>query len=349
MKNFIFCFLMLLFSMSLLATEKDDLNLSLMIQPADSSLFVRDNQYYNWCNSIIKDSDGKYHLFYSRWPKSLGFYSWLTHSEIAHAVSDKPDGPYVNSETIIKSRSDNWDKITIHNVQVNKFNDKFYMYYISTNSGDVSLSDDEITCIGTTGYSHKYWNLLRSNQRIGVAVSKSLYGPWKRYDKYLIEPQKPIYNVAVNPSVALGDDGKYYMIIKGDNNPSGKRRLIQAIATSDSPSGPFCIEPKPAFSDIPTEDVCIWFDKLRKRFYAVFHAHGGDYIGLITSVDGKNWSKANNYIVCKKQIPLNDGTVMHVDRMERPYIYLENDIPAMLSFGVKKGNDSFIVFFRLSK
>lgn len=57
---------MLLFSMSLLATEKDDLNLSLMIQPADSSLFVRDNQYYNWCNSIIKDSDGKYHLFYSR-------------------------------------------------------------------------------------------------------------------------------------------------------------------------------------------------------------------------------------------------------------------------------------------
>lgn len=36
---------------------------------------------------------------------------------------------------------------------------------------------------------------------------------------------------------------------------------------------------------------------------------------------------------------------MKVDRMERPYVYLEGDEIKMLSFGIKKGNDSFIVFF----
>lgn len=63
----------------------------------------------------------------------------------------------------------------------------------------------------------------------------------------LLEPQVPIYTVAVNPSVCQGKDGRYYLIIKGDNNPSPKRHLIQAIGTSDNPTGPFVLERKPAF------------------------------------------------------------------------------------------------------
>lgn len=106
------------------------------------------------------------------------------------------------------------------------------------------------------------------------------------------------------------------------------------------------MERKPAFSDIQTEDFCVWFDQKRGRFYTLFHAHGGNFIGMITSEDGINWEKAKNYQVCKKEIPLKDGTVMKVDRMERPYVYLEDGEIKMLSFGVKKGNDSFIVFFR---
>lgn len=340
--------LSIIFQTNLITAENtDDLNLSAMIQPADSSLFVHDPNYFNWCNSIIKDDAGVYHLFYSRWPKKNSFYSWLTHSEIAHATSAYPDGPYTKAEIILRPRPDNWDKITMHNVQVNKFGNKFYMYYISTHSGTVQMNDSILREIGLTGYSHKYWNLLRSNQRAGVAIASSLEGPWLRKDSPMIEPQKPIYTVAVNPSVCQGGDGRYYLIIKGDNAPSGRKHLIQAVGVSNTPEGPFHISEKPAFSDIPTEDVCIWYDQSRKRFYALFHAHGGNFIGLITSENGIEWQKATHYEVCKKQIPLKDGSVMKVDRMERPYMFLENGKPAMLSFGVKKGNDSFIVFFRL--
>lgn len=86
----------------------DNLNLSAMLQPADSSSFFSDSLYYNWCNSIIKDQKGIYHLFYSRWPKSIGFFSWLTHSEIAHTTASSPFGPYKRGETVLKSRTGFW-------------------------------------------------------------------------------------------------------------------------------------------------------------------------------------------------------------------------------------------------
>lgn len=44
---------------------------------------------------------------------------------------------------------------------------------------------------------------------------------------------------------------------------------------------------------------------------------------------------------------MKDGTVMKVERMERPFVYLENGVSALFSVEVKKGNDAFIVFFRL--
>lgn len=343
----IFVFLTLYSCISVYAQSTDDLDLSVMIRPADPALFVHDSTYYNWCNSIIKDDKGEYHLFYSRWPKSIGYYSWLTHSEIAHSTALNPEGPYRMGKTVLKSRSVGWDHVTAHNVKVEKFDTTYYMYYTSTNTGEKRLSEKDLIDVGKTGYSHPYWLLLRSNQRTGVAFSSSLNGVWKRLDRPIIEPHGPIQTVVVNPAVSQGADGRYYLIIKGDDRKAKTSRLIQAVGTSDKPVGPFRLEEKPAFADIPTEDVSMWYDKNRKRFYAVFHAHGGDFIGLITSEDGMNWNKARHYEVCKKEVPLNDGTIMQVDRMERPFVYQENGKPKLLVCGVKKGNDAFIVFFSL--
>lgn len=325
----------------------DDLNLSAMIQPADPTLFVRDSLYYNWCNSIIKDEQGVYHLFYSRWPKSIGFFSWLTHGEIAHSIASRPEGPYSPGETVLKPRPEAWDQVTVHNVKVEQFKDRFYMYYTATNSGAERLSDTELREIGKTGYAHPYWPLLRANQRTGVAISSSLKGPWVRSAQPMIEPHGPIRTVTVNPAVCQGGDGRYHLIIKGDDVSSDKPRAIQAIGVSDAPDGPFRLEMKPAFADIPTEDASMWYDKSRKRYYAIFHAHGANYIGLITSLDGISWQKATHYEVCKKQVPLQDGRVMQVDRMERPFVFIEDGQPRLLAFGVKKGNDAFILFFQL--
>lgn len=328
------------------AQNTDDLDLSKLIHPVDTNSFIKDPSYYNWCNSFIKGEDGMYHLFYSRWPKSIGFTGWLTHSEIAHAVSSRLEGPYTYKESVLKGRKGYWDAITAHNAQVRKFGDKYYLYYTSTNSGKEEWSADFLKEVGRVGYGHKKWEILRSNQRAGVVSAHSLNGPWERRNTPMIQPAGPIKNVAVNPSVCQGGKDKFVLIIKGDDIKSEKRKLIQAVGTGTSPYGPFRLENKPAFDDIPSEDACVWYDEARKRYYAMFHAHGGSFIGLITSVDGINWQKAKNYMVCKKQIPLTDGTVMKVDNMERPFVYIENGNPVMLSFAVKKGNDSFIVMFK---
>jgi len=52
-----------------------------MIQPVpDSAKFV-DPGFIVWCGTMIRDDEGRCHLFYSRWPSKLGHYAWVTHSE----------------------------------------------------------------------------------------------------------------------------------------------------------------------------------------------------------------------------------------------------------------------------
>lgn len=330
--------------------DTDNLNLSTLILPVDTTSFVKDKDWYNWCNSVIKGDDGKYHLFYARFPKSIGFNSWLVFSEIAHATGPTPTGPFVYKETIMQPRPGHWDAINAHNVKVEKFGKRFYLYYISTNNKniDTELTDSTLRSVGKTGYRHPLWMPIRNNQRSGVAVSKSVNGPWKRFEQPIVEPHGPIKHVTVNPAVVEGPDKRFYLIIKGDDiKESRSIRLIQAVGTSHSPVGPFKLLEKPAFDTLPTEDASIWYDARRKRFYAIFHTLGKDFIGLITSKDGLEWQKARHFEVCKKELALPDGSVMRIDRMERPSVYVEDGEVRMLSFAVMKGGDAFIVFLKL--
>ena len=349
MRDALIIFIILLMSLSLRAQNKsDNLNIGKKLTPISEDNIFRSPDYFNWGASIIKGQDELYHLFYSRWPREYGFYAWLTHSEIAHATSPKPYGPWKYKETVLQgSGGNNWDAITAHNPKIKFFDGKFYLYYISTNMGKVKYTDAELieTCRG--GYSHKNWKILRPNQRIGVAVSKTLNGPWKRTNSSLIEPSGPIQTLTVNPAVTKGGDGKYYMIIKGDKPNDKNRARSQAIAVADSPDGPYTIQPKPVIDNLDTEDVSMWYDDLRTCYYAVFHAH--TFIGIVTSSDGVNWNKATHYKVMDKKIEKDDGSYILPDRMERPFVFYENGSIKVLSLVVKKGNDSYSVFIPLKE
>ena len=145
--------------------------------------------YYNWGSSIVKGDDGKYHLFYSRWKKEYSFTGWLLFSEVAHAVSNNPAGPWKFKETVLTGRGkDHWDAITAHNPKIKHFGNKYYLYYCSTNMGGRNYTEGELVETAKTGYSHPNWTILRSNQRTGVAVANSLNRPLMRMEKPLIEP-----------------------------------------------------------------------------------------------------------------------------------------------------------------
>ena len=81
-------------------------NLPVMKQQSQNELFHRLDKaprtpafecegYWSWGSSVVKGEDGKYHMFVSRFPKSLPFHpGWMIASEVVHAVSDIPEGPY---------------------------------------------------------------------------------------------------------------------------------------------------------------------------------------------------------------------------------------------------------------
>ena len=310
---------------------------------SDENLFKTEG-YYNWCSSIIKGEDGKYHLFYSRWPKKYTFLSWLTHSEVAHAVADSPTGPWKYKETVLQSRGKgHWDAITVHNPKIKKFDGKYYLYYVATNMGDEDYTDEDLVEMARVGYSHPNWKkYLRPNQRTGVAVANSINGPWKRMDQPLIEPSGPITTLTVNPAITQGKDGKYYLIVKGDKPNETRFIRNQAMAVSDSPTGPFVIQEKPVIDYLDTEDMSVWYDAKRDYFYGVFHAHS--FIGMVSSPDGVNWKKATEYVLTPKKLEMNDGDLLVPDRLERPFVYLEDDEPQVLSLAVKKGDEAYIAF-----
>jgi len=326
-----------------ISTVTDDLFLNDKLLAISEENIFKTEGYYNWGSSIIKGEDGKYHLFYSRWKKEYKFTGWLTHSEIAHAISSNPWGPWRYQETVLKGRrGENWDAITAHNPKIKYFEGKYYLYYVATNLGNKSYTEEDLIKTADTGYSHSNWKILRPNQRTGVAVSESLNGPWKRMDQPLIEPSGPITTLTVNPAIDRGKDGKYYLIVKGDKPNETRFIRNQAIAISDSPTGPFEIQSKPVIDYLDTEDVSMWYDTERELFYGVFHAH--QFIGKIYSHDGINWKKANEYVLMPKMVPMKDGSALIPDRLERPFVFTENGKPTVLSLAVKKGDESYSIF-----
>lgn len=325
--------------------RKDELYFSDFIQPIKEQNIFKTEGYYNWCPSIIKERDGKYHLFYSRWKKEYTFSGWLTHSEVAHAVSDSPYGPWQYKETVLTGRGKgHWDAVTAHNPKIKYFNGKYFLYYISTNMSEKQYSEKDLSEIARAGSKHpNWWPDLRANQRTGVAVSTSINGPWARMDKPLIEPSGPIETITVNPAITQGKDGRYYLIVKGDKPNETRFIRNQAIAISNSPEGPFEMQQKPVIDYLDTEDISIWYDKKRDYYYAIFHSTE-DFIGLVSSDDGINWRKALNYIIMPKIIHLKGNRLLKPDRLERPFIYVENDEPKVLSLAAKKNDESFIIF-----
>lgn len=327
---------------------EDDLYLYDDFKAVSQENIFKTEGYYNWGSSVIKERDGKYHLFYSRWKKEYGFHGWLTHSEIAHATSKSPAGPWKYKETVLLGAGQgNWDAITAHNPKIKYFEGKYYLYYIATNMGGKDYTEEELVETAKTGYSHPNWKILRPNQRTGVAVSNSLNGPWSRMDKPLVEPSGPITTLTVNPAIDKGKDGKYYLIIKGDKPNEKKFIRNQAVAVAEHPDGPFEIKEKPVIDYMDTEDMSIWYDENRDRFYGVFHAH--NFIGLVTSENGTDWEKANEFVLKNKEILMEDGTVIGPDRMERPFVYHEGGEPKVLSVAVKKGEESYAVFIPIIK
>ena len=131
-------------------------------------------------------------------------------------------------------------------------------------------------------------------------------------------------------------DGKYLLYFKG-NLYDPNWRGVHGVALSDSPTGPFTPLDDIIF-DIRTEDgkiasaedPYVWYHKTQQKFYAVFKDFSGKITGqepglaILESIDGIKWAKPEQPFFIKKQLVLQSGDTIKVNRLERPQLLIDD-------------------------
>lgn len=314
------------------AAPDEGYDFNAMLQPVPATAKFADPDYNIWCGSAIKGDDGQYHLFYSRWPRKLGHLAWVTHSEVAHAVSRSPFGPWQHHDVALPARGTNfWDGSCTHNPTVISIGGKYYLYYMG-NYGD-----------GVVGKSLNWTHL--NHQRIGVAVASSPAGPWTRFDRPVLDisanTNAPDALMTSNPSVATRPDGGVLMVYKAvamKGKPPFGGPVSHLAATSDSPLGPFTKQPKPIFGAegvmFAAEDPFIW--RGTDRYWAVVKDNAGHFtqrgysLALWESADGIDWKLARHPLVATPEVTWADGRKQKLDALERPQLLFDKGVPVAL-------------------
>lgn len=314
-----------------MAAKNSGLNLNTMIRPIPARAKFIDEDWYIWGGSMTRTDDGVCHLLYARWPRRLGHAAWLSHSEIAHATAKDPLGPYTfQSVALPGKQGPNWVTSTTHNPTVMRARGKYYLYFSSARV-EGTIPD------GMPDSKADYWHPTRETQRIGVAYADHPAGPWTRIDEPLIPATPGTHDARMtsNPSITECADGSFLMVYKclGEDG-----RVFHGVAVSDDPLGPFKKDSKPILthetSKFPAEDPFIW--RQDGRFYGILKDMQANYtphqrtLVLFESADGHDWKPSANTLVSTRTICWEDGTEQELNHLERPQLYLEDGIPAVL-------------------
>ena len=311
-----------------------------------------------WGGSVIHHEDCKYYMFANAWPANAPGGIYTTSSQIVLAVSDSPDGPYEYKKKIIPFRDKKyWDGGSAFNPALRKYNGTFYLFYTgNTYPFDRPNSNESIGKKGDTIFDIA-WN----NKRIGVATAKNPLGPWKRYDKPIIETRKEHWDCVLTSNAApvIHDDGSVTLYYKSSNIPhedrppkkliDGVPRFSIGVAKADHVFGTYRrlgkddgrINIEGQF--IALEDPFAWHDgdyyyMVVKNFEKEFSDENGAAL-YIRSEDGVNWHLPSNTAKAySQQLTWKEGISMEVRRLEKPHILFENGKPAWLFAACNLGN-----------
>lgn len=296
------------------------------------------SDYWIWGASVIKGDDGQYHMFADRWPKDLGFKAWITASEVVHAVSEKPEGPYRFVDIALPKRGiEYFDGLVTHNPRIIKYEDIYYLYYFGT------TYDFPIPKAGEEWQSD-YFERAWMNKRIGIAWSKDINGPWHRPDHPAIEPRQGKWdnNITTNPSPAITPNtGKILLIYKSSQDNSSPPLLL-GVAEADSPLGEYKrLSDGPIFKfqeddkkDNDVEDPFLWHNGeyyeliMKDRFGHICGEDGGGIHAI--SDNGIDWKLSSKIKAYSRTIKWNDGTITHQANFERPFLLIEKGKPTYL-------------------
>lgn len=267
-------------------------------------------QWSYWDGQILPGPGGRFHLFASRWPESLGHRGW-TSSLAVHAVSNHILGPYIDKGLTWPDSQGGKG----HNVTALILPDKRYAVIVSeTRPGD-------------------------------VFVSNSPDGPWQHLGAIQVDPNgfDPRLARMSNVAVMLRPDGRFQIvprsgaILISENGILGPYKL----------QGPSIY---PALPGLPTrnlEDPAIWFSG--GLYHIVVNCWSERKAFHLTSPNGiDQWTNRGlAYDPTTDFLRYKNGTVNHWDKIERPGVVLVKGHVRYFTFSVldvpkdqERGNDN---------
>ena len=259
---------------------------------------------------------------------------WIRACEIAHAVADSPEDKFEYVSTVLSPREGYFDNTTCHNPTVHCFDGKYYLFYMGNLNGRTNT------------------------KRIGLAVSDSIYGPWKRHDKPLLETGEDGSwddHCTTNPALVVCSNGEFWLYYKSwntaeyENAPKGtirgNRKYGLAIAKSiEGPYEKYEGNPVVDFSSLGNnkqlEDAFVWcadgkFNMIARDMGFFDHKKGL----LLNSKDGIHWNEPKiAYDSISKYIeePPAPSHLKRYGRLERPQLLMKNGKPEYL-FATSQG------------
>lgn len=323
--------------------------------PAPRNGGFRMDDYWVWCGSVIKGEDNKYHMFASRWSKDLPMHpGWLVSSEIVRAVSDTPEGPYRFEEVVLPSRgAEYWDGRSTHNPQIVKHLNTYILYYMGSThpfkdvSADEQFNLNDPRCI-----------VARSNKRIGIATSQSIFGPWTRLNSPVLHPRPDKFDnfFTSNPAPCIHEDGSVLLVYK---TRTYKPRPYPAFLHGDTMSfgvarANHYLGPYTALTDetiYPTskfhlEDPFIYqvpggYEMIAKDMDGNIcgEYHGGI---IARSKDGVKWEALEGQQSYTRKIKWDDGEEEVMGSLERPFILFHDHKPTHMFFATADGPGGFV-------
>ena len=293
----------------------------LLPAPLDGGFRMKD--YWVWCGSVVKGEDNRFHMFASRWPRALSFGPhWLTNSEIVRAVSDKPEGPYVFQEVVLPPRgSEYWDGRMTHNPAVCKYKDLYLLFYTGTTyRGETPTPEHPTTEDSPLKLD------AHCHERVGVAIAKSVYGPWKRLDKPILDVRPETWEqyLISNPAPFVTPEGKIMLYYKGVEK---LRTHAIGLAAADNPEGPYVrLTDEPFDIGVGAEDPTIWYENGEYRALMLDTGKRFSEKEIIYAVsrDGLHWEAEPNPVGISKNVLWEDGKCRRMASTERPFVLVQD-------------------------
>jgi len=309
-------YVFLIFCFAFSGCKKDKRSLMDRLQPIPHESGFRMDGYWVWGGSVIKVGS-TYHMFASRWPQKNKFPDdYFVESEIVRATSESPLGPYTFQEVIIGERDSSfWDSNMAHNPTIHKIGNEYVLFYIGSDFSTIRSGSSK---------------LLR---RIGYATASNIDGPWKRSEKAVITQESN------NPAILTEPGGAVKLLYRDEV-------LKVKLAVAENYKGPYHVANENVWDKARLEDF--YFFKMDNKYHFICEDNEGMVTGHVRwgahffSEDGiNNWRPFDPVIVYNHEIPMNNGSILHCERRERPQLIIEGNKISCLLNGVYDGENSW--------